>query len=559
MNKALFFGLLLVVALFASASSPASGEDGSDLILRHGVFYPVASPTPIHGSLVVRNGRISFLGDDAGALTHARPGARVIELAGKAVTPGLIDAHSHLVGLGDALVEVDLVATSSFEEVIARVHAAAAGRPSGTWIAGRGWDQNDWPERSFPTHERLSAALPDHPVWLTRVDGHAALLNARAMTVLGIGPAVVDPPGGRFERDGAGRPTGVLIDRAMDVAAQIPAPDAAERQRRLAAAAARAVAVGLTTVTDMGVGPADIEAYRALTKAGRLPLRAALFLTDDAELLADWFARGPEIDPAARLLVRGVKLYADGALGSRGAALVEPYSDDPSNLGLLTASHDHLADVARRALAAGFQVGIHAIGDRGNLVTLDAIEAAFGGRPRPELRWRLEHAQVMRLADIERTARLGVIFSVQPTHATSDMPWAGDRVGERRLAGAYAWRKALVAGGQLALGSDFPVESVEPLLGLYAAVSRQDRAGAPAGGWLPEERLTRHEALRGFTLDAARSLFLDTEVGTLDIGKRADLVVFDRDPMTVPVAEIPNVRPVLTLVEGQVVYAAEVR
>jgi predicted amidohydrolase YtcJ len=559
MNRAFSFGLLLALSLFPVTSSPASGEDGSDLILRHGVFYPVTSPTPIHGSLVVRNGRIAFLGDDAQALTHARAGAHVIELAGKAVTPGLIDAHSHLVGLGDALVEVDLVDTTSFDEVIARVRAATAGRPAGSWIAGRGWDQNDWPDRRFPSHERLSAALPDHPVWLTRVDGHAALLNARAMAVLGIGAAVADPPGGRFERDTAGRPTGVLIDRAMDVAAQIPAPDAAERQRRLAAAAARAVAVGLTTVTDMGVGTADIEAYRALAKSGRLPLRAALFLTDDADLLADWFARGPEIDPAARLLVRGVKLYADGALGSRGAALVEPYSDDPGNLGLLTASHDHLADVARRALTAGFQVGIHAIGDRGNLVTLDAIEAAFGGRPRPELRWRLEHAQVMRLADIERTARLGVIFSVQPTHATSDMPWAGDRVGERRLAGAYAWRKALAAGGQLALGSDFPVESVEPLLGLYAAVSRQDRTGAPAGGWLPEERLTRHEALRGFTLDAARSLFLDTEVGTLDIGKRADLVVFDRDPMTVPVVEIPNLRPVLTLVEGQVVYSAEVR
>lgn len=559
MNRALFYGLILAITPSALIGSPASSEDGSDLILRHGVFYPVTSPTPVSGSLVVREGRISYLGDDSGALAHARPGARVVELAGKAVTPGLIDAHSHLSGLGDALVEVDLVATTSYDEVIRRVAAAAATRPAGTWIAGRGWDQNDWPERSFPQHERLSAALPDHPVWLTRVDGHAALINARAMKALGIGTASVDPPGGRFERDGAGRPTGVLIDRAMDVAAQIPAPDAPERQRRLAAAAERAVAAGLTTVTDMGVGPADIEAYRALAKTGRLPLRAALFLTDDDSLLAHWFARGPEIDPAARLLVRGVKLYADGALGSRGAALVEPYSDDPGNLGLLTASQDHLADVAHRALAAGFQVGIHAIGDRGNLVTLDAIAEAFGDKPRPELRWRLEHAQVMRPADIERTARLGVIFSVQPTHATSDMPWAGDRVGERRLAGAYAWRKALAAGGQLALGSDFPVEAVEPLLGLYAAVSRQDRSGAPAGGWRPEERLTRHEALRGFTLDAARSTFLDTEVGTLEVGKRADLVVFDRDPMTVPVPEIPNVRPVLTMVEGQVVFSAEVR
>lgn len=556
MNRLLFFGLAALFTVFSARAAPSPAEDASDLILRHGVFYPVASPEPVHGSLVIRAGRIAYLGDDAGALALAKPGARVIELGDKAVTPGLIDAHSHLVGLGDALVEVDLVGTRSFDEVLAKVREAAAKRPLGSWIAGRGWDQNDWSSHAFPTHQPLSAAVPDHPVWLTRVDGHAALVNARGMSELGLEPTTPDPSGGRFLRDEAGQLTGVLVDRAMDVGSRIPAPDGPERQRRLAAAAARAIAAGLTTVTDMGVSAADLEAYRGLRDRGELPLRAALFLTDDAELLAPWFRRGPEIDPEARLLVRGVKLYADGALGSRGAALIEPYSDDPQNLGLLTASQEHLLDVGRRALAAGFQVGVHAIGDRGGLVTLDAIESAFGGKPRPDARWRLEHAQVLRPADIERTARLGVIFSMQPTHATSDMPWAGERVGERRLDGAYAWRKALQAGGRLALGSDFPVESVEPLLGFYAAVSRQDRNGRPAGGWFPTERLTRHEALSGFTLDAARSLFLDTEVGTLELGKRADLVVFDRDPMTVPMIEIPTIRPILTLVDGRVVYSA---
>ena len=332
-------------------------------------------------------------------------------------------------------------------------------------------------------------------------------------------------------------------------------PDASveDRQRALRLAAKHCVELGLTTVTDMGISDADYRAYSALRKSGELPLRAALFLTDDARLLTHWFERGPEIDPDARLLVRGVKLYIDGALGSRGAALVEPYSDDPGNLGLLVTTGDHLEDVSRKALAAGFQVGIHAIGDRGGLVALDAMERAFGG-PKPEARFRVEHAQVLRLGDVERMSRLGIIASMQPTHATSDMPWAGDRVGERRLAGAYAWRKVLNTGGRLALGSDFPVESADPRLGLYAAVTRQDLQGKPSGGWLPGERLTREEALRGFTLDAAWSLFLEKEVGSLEAGKRADLVVFARDPMTIPEAEIPKAEIDFTVVDGQVVH-----
>jgi predicted amidohydrolase YtcJ len=253
------------------------------------------------------------------------------------------------------------------------------------------------------------------------------------------------------------------------------------------------------------------------------------------------------------LQVRGVKLYADGALGSRGAALVEPYRDDPGNMGLLVTPGDHMAEVAGRAKAAGFQVAVHGIGDRGNLVALDALERALGG-PHPELRWRLEHAQVLRLQDIERLAKIGIIASMQPTHATSDMGWAEDRIGPVRIAGAYAWRKVLGAGGRLALGSDFPVESIDPRLGIYAAVTRQDPAGLPAGGWRPEERLTREEALRGFTLDAAYSLFWEKEIGSLEVGKRADLVVYGKDPMRVPDAELATVPIDYTLVDGRTVY-----
>lgn len=544
---------LLAMTLFA-ASHPSFAEDTADLLLRHGVFYPVEPPGRVEGSLAVREGRIVYLGPDAGAEKLRGPKTRVIDLAGRAVTPGLIDAHSHLAGLGEALAQVDLVGTASYDEVIHRVREAAQKVPAGTWVRGRGWDQNDWPDKQFPLHEALSAAVPGHPVWLDRIDGHAALLNAAAMKLLGVDAAIQDPSGGRFLKDEAGKPTGVLVDNAMGVVGgRLPAPSLDERKRLITMAARHCLERGLTTVTDMGIGDADYQAYAALRHADELPIRASLFLTDDDALLTHWFKRGPDVDPEARLQVRGVKLYVDGALGSRGAALVEPYSDDPGNIGLLVSSGDHLADVSRRAAQTGFQIAVHAIGDRGGVVALDAMESALGG-PRPQARFRLEHAQVLRLQDIDRMSRLGIIASMQPTHATSDMPWAGDRVGERRLEGAYAWRRVLSSGGRLALGSDFPVESADPRLGLYAAVTRQDLDGKPQGGWRPGEKLTREEALRGFTLDAAWSLFLEKELGSLAVGKRADLVVFAKDPMTVPEAEIPQAGIDYTLVNGQVVY-----
>jgi predicted amidohydrolase YtcJ len=545
---------LLLGTLALAGARPSLAEDSADLILWHGVFYPVEPPGRVEGSLAVRGGRIVYLGDDAGAAKLRGPQTRTIDLAGRAVTPGLIDAHSHLGGLGQALQEVDLMGAATFDEVVKRVREAGARAPAGAWIHGWGWDQNRWPDKRFPTHEALSGGVPDHPVWLERVDGHAALINARAMEILKLDAATKDPSGGRYLRDAAGRPTGVIVDNAKgELGRRLPERSAEDRKQALRLAARHCVELGLTTVTDLGIGDADYRAYDDLRQAGELPLRAAVFIGDNQALLSRWFQRGPEIDPQARLTVRGVKLYIDGALGSRGAALIEPYSDDANNLGLLVSTGAHLEDVARRALAAGFQVGIHAIGDRGGLVAIDALEKAMGG-PRPEARFRLEHSQVLRVQDIQRMARLGIIASMQPTHATSDMPWAGDRLGEARLAGAYAWRKVLNAGGRLALGSDFPVESADPRLGLYAAVTRQDLQGNPPGGWLPGERLTREEALRGFTLDAAWSLFLDKEVGSLTVGKRADLVVFGRDPMTVPEREIPQAAIDYTVVDGKVVY-----
>lgn len=541
---------------------PSGGEDAADLVLRGGRFYTVATPDVVEGSLAVRDGRIVFLGEDRDADAWVGADTEVIDLAGRAVTPGLIDAHSHLAGLGFSLAQVDLVGTESYQEVIDRVATAAAEAVPDAWIRGRGWDQNDWPSKAFPSHRPLSDAVAEHPVWLTRVDGHAALLNELALELAGITAETADPPGGRILRDEQGRPTGVLVDTAMDLAADaIPPPPAGAVVAAIERAARECNAVGLTTVTDMGVGESTLQAYEGLAGEGRLPLRVSAFLTDEPALLDRWFERGPRVAAPRRgggaddrFQVRGVKLYADGALGSRGAALVEPYSDEPGHAGLLITGTDHLREVCARAVDSGFQVAVHAIGDRGNLVVLDAYERCFGGEPRPDLRFRIEHAQVLRLQDIERLARLGIVASMQPTHATSDMPWAEQRLGERRLAGAYAWRRVLEAGGRLALGSDFPVESPDPRLGLYAAVTRQDRAGNPPQGWLPGQRLKRQEALRGFTLDAAWALFLDTEVGSLEVGKRADLVVWGDDPMTLPAAAIPTAAIDMTLVDGQIVH-----
>ena len=546
--------LLLAAGIVLSISCGTSLEEDADLVLRDGAFYTVSGEGATRGSLAVRGGDIVYLGDDGGAERFVGPDTEVVELGGRAVTPGLIDAHSHLVSLGAALRQVDAVDTTSYDEVIERVVEAVERTEPGEWIFGRGWDQNDWADTAFPTHDALSAAVPDHPVWLRRIDGHAALLNAAAMELLGIDAAIADPSGGRFLRDDSGAPTGVLIDLAMDaVAVGLPDPGASELASRLELAIDHCLERGLTTVTELGVSQDEIDAYDALAARGGLEIRSALFLSNDGELLDAWFERGPRIDESGFLNVRGIKLYADGALGSRGAALVEPYSDDPGNRGLLLTNAEEVESVCARALDTGFQVGVHAIGDRGAQLVLDSLETCFG-EPRPEARFRLEHAQVMRLEDIDRLAELGVIASMQPTHATSDMPWAEDRVGPERIEGAYAWRRMLDAGVELALGSDFPVERAAPLLGFYAGVARQDLEGRPEGGWRPQERLTRAEVLHGFTLGAARSLFLDDLVGSIEVGKRADLVVFERDIMEIPIAEVPDVPVDLTLIDGRIVY-----
>jgi len=491
----------------------------------------------------------------AADLRAAHPNAKVVDAAGATILPGLTDAHGHLYGLGLSLDTVNLVNTKSIDEVLARVKERADATPRGDWVLGRGWDQNDWPVKEFPTAAQLDAVVPDHPVFLRRIDGHAAVANTAALRAAGVTAASQDPEGGRVIRDAAGNPGGTFVDAAMDlVEAHIPPPSAAQRKARVAAAAQNIAAHGLTEMHDAGIDAATIAAVKELIDEKRFPIRVYAMLGDNAELLQTWFAQGPLVDYGGRLTVRSVKLYADGALGSRGAALLEPYHDDPGNSGLMLARPEHVEDVARRGRAAGFQINTHAIGDRGVRTVLDSY--ANAGVSAND-RYRVEHLQVIAPDDVAKLVSHGIIASMQPTHATSDMPWAEARLGPERVHGAYAWRTVLDAKGRIALGSDFPVEEVNPFFGIYSAVTRQDHEGKPPGGWYPTQRLTLAEAVRGFTADAAYAAFEERSRGTIEIGKLADFTIVEGDFFAMPATELYKARVRYTVVGGEVVYAAK--
>ena len=487
------------------------------------------------------------------------PDARRIDVGQATVIPGLIDAHGHMLGLGLSRLTADLVGTGSKDEIVARLRAFARELPEGDWLIGRGWDQNDWDDKAFPTAADLDAAFPDRPVWLERIDGHAGWANSAAMRAVGRDLAGDwQPDGGRIVRDADGQPTGVFVDAAAGlVDAVVPAPDDDAIEHALELAMEDAVAHGLTGVHDAGVSRKVMRVYQRLADRGAMPMRITAMADGDGEALA-WLCReGLYQHPSQRLKMRTVKLYIDGALGSRGAALLEDYSDDHGNHGLLMMTPAQMQDVAAKAKRCGVQAATHAIGDRGNRVVLDAYAKALGSdATSTDHRWRIEHAQVLSPEDLPRLAAMHVIASMQPTHATSDMPWAEDRLGPQRINGAYAWRKLRDSGARLALGSDFPVESVDPRLGLYAAATRTDAQGMPAGGWHPEDKLTAYEALRGFTLDAAYAGFAEDQVGSLAPGKRADFVVLAEDPLAIDPAGLRDLSVLSTWVDGKPVYQA---
>lgn len=539
----------------------ASAQAPRDRVLVGGHVYTADERNPEATAVSMRNGRIMEVGSDQEVLAAAKAGTPVIDLKGRTVVPGFIDAHGHLLNLGLSLLNLNVTGTAGYQAVIDAVAARVADRQPGEWIIGRGWDQNDWPEKAFPNHARLSAVSPDNPVALTRVDGHAMLVNAAAMHVAGVTADTPDPPGGKIHKDAQGNPTGVLVDRAMDLVREhIPPPSRERRVEAVRRAVAECLRNGLTSVHDAGVDGNTIELYKRLILADDLRLRVyAMIRATDVPTLNRYFESGPLIGYGEGLLtVRCVKAIADGALGSRGAALLAPYADDPGNAGLLMFQQDYLQSLTESALAAGFQIATHAIGDRANRMVLNAYEAALkatGIDPEEnEKRLRIEHAQVVALDDFPRFAKLGVIPSMQATHATSDMYWALDRLGPDRIEGAYAWQRFIKAGSRIANGSDFPVEGVNPLWGFYASITRQDHQGQPAGGWMPGQRMTREQALHSFTINAAYAAFQEDEIGSIEPGKRADLVILSQDIMKVPPAEILNTEVLMTFFDGEVVY-----
>jgi predicted amidohydrolase YtcJ len=546
---------VLVIALLAGCVSPTQ-DPPPDAIYWNAVIHPVVGPRA--EALAVRSGRIAAVGSNAAVKSLAGASTSIVDLGGKTVVPGLIDCHGHLAGLGSLLTgRLDLVQTKSYDQALAMVKERVAKAKPGEWILGGRWDQANWGDKDYPTHERLSAVSPDHPVWLTRVDGHMGLANRKAMDLAGITRSTPNPAGGEILKGSDGEPNGLFVDNAEDlIAARIRGGRAGFAEMVLAAQQA-CLKVGLTGVHDAGVSPSEFPTYRALDEDGRLKLRVYAMVSG-GERTPDWFAKNPP-HRGRRLTIRACKMFIDGAMGSRGAWLLEPYADRPGYTGLPVTPPDVLRRVTEAGLRHGYQICTHAIGDRGCRETLDAYEAAMKAVPSRDPRLRVEHAQNPAVADIPRFARLGVIASMQQTHATSDMRWAEDRVGPERVKGAYAWRKFLDAGARIAGGSDFPVEGENPLWGFYSAVTRQDHEGRPEGGWKPEERMTREEALRSFTLDAAYASFEESERGSLEPGKLADFVVFTKDILAVPAREILATECVLTVIGGDVVYRSPKR
>lgn len=475
-----------------------------------------------------------------------------ISIDGKGATllPGLTDAHGHVLGLGLNLMRVDLRGIDSLEGTMKKISEYAKANSELRWIQGRGWNQVLWAKKEFPTKQMLDAIISDRPVWLSRIDGHAGWANSKALELAGITKDTADPAGGKIIKDASGNPTGVLIDAAMDmVESKIPPLNAMERRTALELAFDHMLKLGITSVHDAGV---DFDTYKLMlemAKQQQIPVRLYGMLSGSDARLETMLKMGKVELPYLKF--RSVKLYSDGALGSRGAALLAPYSDDPDNKGLLLTTEKKLADDLSLITRYGFQANVHAIGDAANRLVL----AAFAKLPKEQsadvLRHRIEHAQVVAVEDIPRFAELNIIASMQPTHATSDMNMAGDRLGDERLKGAYAWRKMREHDVLIAAGSDFPVELANPFLGIHAAVTRQNSDNQPENGWLPGEKLNRAETLKAFTIDAAYSGFWEDEIGSLEAGKKADFILIDKDVFSVDEAGLDDVKVLQTWVGGR--------
>jgi hypothetical protein len=519
------------------------------MLLTNGRIHLMDAALSIVDTVVVRDGRIAFAGR-RGDIAEA-VGEAVVDLRGRAAFPGFVDAHAHLISLAKGRLELRVAHLDSEDDTAAVVAKATGTGTPDEWIIGRGWDQTRWPGQRFPTRVSLDRAAPMRPVALARIDGHAMWANSAALRAARIDRHSGDPAGGRVVRDAQGEPTGLLIDTAQELLrAVIPLPSAERFERAIEDAVAECLAKGLTGIHEMGVDLTTLAAYRALVERGRFPFRNYVALSGK-KAWAEYRERGRETIGDGHVVVGALKLWLDGALGSRGAALHSPYCDDPANRGLVLIPPEELERLLAEARDARFQACVHAIGDRANTLALDAMEkVGVTGR-----RFRVEHAQILTADDLPRFARLGVIPSMQQTHCTSDMRWAGERLGPDRLPGAYAWRSLLDTGTIIAGGSDFPVEDPNPFHGLHAAITRRPLAGDHAG-WQPEQRMTRVEALRSFTSWNAWAAGQEGELGSLERGKRADLVVLSDDVLTCDETRIKDVVPVMSMVGGEIVREA---
>ena len=550
--------VVAVVTAVVTGLMSACSQQSADVLIYGGTIHTLSGETPGPEAVLVTGEEISFTGSKEEAERYAGPDTRRIDLAGKVMIPGLVDAHAHLRSLGRYLAQLKLETAESPAQVREMVLEAQKSLPPGRWLHGRGWDQNDWAVKQFPTWRDLEGT-DANPIYFRRIDGHAAWVNKKALEMCGISRDTPDPDGGRIVRDEAGDPTGVFIDNAMELVADIiPDPTPEEIDDWMRAAIRHCNSLGLVGIHDAGIDADDLASLERLHERGELTLNVYCMLStddDDLEWTEEQISRGPRELADSRVLVRAIKLYADGALGSRGAALLAPYSDDPDNVGLLVDPPGELERLTRLAAENGIQVCTHAIGDRGNRVILDIYDKVLAEtKPENSPRFRIEHAQILSVKDIPRFKRLGVIPSMQPTHCTSDMYWAEDRVGPERIEGAYSWRRLIDDGNIIPCGSDFPVEGADPLAGIYAAVTRQDQSGWPEGGWYPDQRMTIEEAVMGFTTWAAYAAFDELEAGAIVPGNRADFTVLDRDVFQISSAEILRTRVAMTVVRGEVVY-----
>ncbi|MGV6852580.1 MAG: amidohydrolase [bacterium] len=478
-----------------------------------------------------------------------------IDGQGAMLIPGLTDAHGHLLGLGLNVSRLDLRDAQSLEQALNSIDAYVKSHSSQRWIQGRGWNQVFWEDnqKQFPNKNQLDEVISERPVWLRRIDGHAGWANSKALQIAGISKSSIDPEGGKIVRNKAGEPTGVLIDNAMSMMEEkIPSINDKERQAALKAAFAHMLELGLTSMHDAGTDYETMHMLLGMSARGQIPVRINAMISGDDKKLDEMLKMGKVHEPY--LEVNSVKLYADGALGSRGAWLLEPYQDQPEQSGLVLTDPAKLKTMFVHLAAKGYQVNVHAIGDKANREVLNIIEGLPEASTAHHLRHRIEHAQIVNVDDIPRFAQLGVIASMQPTHATSDKNMAPDRLGEKRLAGAYAWRKMLDHHVKLAFGSDFPVELANPMLGIYASVTRMDLKGEPKGGWLPGEKLSMAETLQAFTLGAAYAGFLEDQLGSLEPGKKADFVLLDQDLFEIEQSRIPATKVLQTWVDGQLRY-----